>query len=112
MLQNHKARLALSYMVMQDVNYELFAESVRAECSLGIQNPSQELVADTIEQLQLTSYLDRHPNTLSGGQKQRVAVAVSMICGKELLVFDEPTSGLDYDSMTQVLRLLERLFLW
>ena len=44
----------------------------------------------------------RHPNTLSGGQKQRVAVAVSMICKKELLVFDEPTSGLDYDSMVQV----------
>ena len=108
-LQNHKARLALSYMVMQDVNYELFAESVRAECSLGIQNPSQELVADTIEQLQLTSYLDRHPNTLSGGQKQRVAVAVSMICGKELLVFDEPTSGLDYDSMTQVAGLIRSL---
>lgn len=109
MLQNHKARLALSYMVMQDVNYELFAESVRAECSLGIQNPSQELVADTIEQLQLTSYLDRHPNTLSGGQKQRVAVAVSMICGKELLVFDEPTSGLDYDSMAQVAGLIRSL---
>ena len=108
-LQNHKARLALSYMVMQDVNYELFAESVRAECSLGIQNPSQELVADTIEQLQLTSYLDRHPNTLSGGQKQRVAVAVSMLCGKELLVFDEPTSGLDYDSMTQVAGLIRSL---
>lgn len=108
-LQNHKARLALSYMVMQDVNYELFAESVRAECSLGIQNPSQELVADTIEQLQLTSYLDRHPNTLSGGQKQRVAVAVSMICGKELLVFDEPTSGLDYDSMAQVAGLIRSL---
>lgn len=108
-LQNQKARLALSYMVMQDVNYELFAESVRAECSLGIQNPSPELVANTIDQLQLTSYLDRHPNTLSGGQKQRVAVAVSMICGKELLVFDEPTSGLDYDSMAQVAGLIRRL---
>ncbi len=38
-----------------------------------------------------------------------MAVAVSMICGKELLVFDEPTSGLDYDSMTQVAGLIREL---
>lgn len=47
--------------------------------------------------------------SLSGGQQQRVAVAVSMICGKNLLVFDEPTSGLDFDSMAQVAGLIRRL---
>ena len=105
----HKARLKCSYMVMQDVNYELFAESVEAECSFGIRNPDQNVVETTMEELGLTSYRERHPNTLSGGQKQRVAVAVSMICGKDLLVFDEPTSGLDFDSMAQVAGLIQRL---
>ena len=38
-----------------------------------------------------------------------MAVAVSMICGKDLLVFDEPTSGLDFDSMAQVAGLIKRL---
>jgi energy-coupling factor transport system ATP-binding protein len=57
----------------------------------------------------LVPYKTRHPNTLSGGQKQRVAAAVSMVCGKDILVFDEPTSGLDYDSMIQVAGLLEKL---
>lgn len=104
-----KARLKRSYMVMQDVNYELFADSVEAECSFGIRNPDQTLVNATLEELGLTPYRERHPNTLSGGQKQRVAVAVSMICGKDLLVFDEPTSGLDFDSMTQVAGLIRRL---
>lgn len=106
---NNKARLKLSYMVMQDVNYELFAESVRAECSFGIRNPPEKLLDDTIDLLGLMPYQNRHPNTLSGGQKQRVAVAVSMICGKELLIFDEPTSGLDYDSMEQVAGLIRSL---
>ena len=106
---NNKARLKLSYMVMQDVNYELFAESVRAECSFGIGNPPAKLLDDTIDLLGLTPYQNRHPNTLSGGQKQRVAVTVSMICGKELLIFDEPTSGLDYDSMEQVAGLIRSL---
>jgi len=105
----HKARLKRSYMVMQDVNYELFADSVEAECSFGIRNPNQTLVNVTLEELGLAPYRERHPNTLSGGQKQRVAVAVSMICGKDLLVFDEPTSGLDFDSMTQVAGLIRRL---
>ena len=104
-----KERLKRSYMVMQDVNYELFADSVEAECSFGIRNPDQTLVNATLEELGLTQYRERHPNTLSGGQKQRVAVAVSMICGKDLLVFDEPTSGLDFDSMTQVAGLIRRL---
>lgn len=107
--QDRKGRLKHSYMVMQDVNYELFAESVKAECSFGIRNPDLELVNRTMEELGLTSYCGKHPNTLSGGQKQRVAVAVSMICGKELLVFDEPTSGLDFDSMAQVAALVREL---
>ena len=102
-------RLKQSYMVMQDVNYELFAESVEAECSFGIRNPDKALVDATLEELGLAPYRERHPNTLSGGQKQRVAVAVSMICGKDLLVFDEPTSGLGFDSMAQVAGLIRRL---
>lgn len=104
-----KNRLKCSYMVMQDVNYELFAESVAAECSFGIRNPDHDLVEATLEELGLTVFRERHSNTLSGGQKQRVAVAVSMICRKNLLVFDEPTSGLDYDSMVQVAGLIRRL---
>lgn len=104
-----KERLKRSYMVMQDVGYELFADSVEAECSFGIREADQALVRATLEELELFSYRARHPNTLSGGQKQRLAVAVSMICEKDLLVFDEPTSGLDFDSMTQVAGLIRRL---
>lgn len=106
---DRKARLKQSYMVMQDVGYELFADSVEAECSFGIRAADQALVRATLEELELFSYRARHPNTLSGGQKQRLAVAVSMICEKDLLVFDEPTSGLDFDSMTQVAGLIRRL---
>lgn len=105
----YKARLKKSYMVMQDVNYELFADSVEAECSFGIRNPDPELVNTTLEDLKLEPFRKCHPNTLSGGQKQRVAVAVSRICQKALLVFDEPTSGLDFDSMVQVAGLIRQL---
>ena len=62
-----------------------------------------------LKRVGLEEKADSYPSQLSGGQKQRVAVAVSMICGKDLLVFDEPTSGLDFDSMAQVAGLIKRL---
>ena len=103
----HKDRLRHSYMVMQDVNYELFADSVESECTFGIRNPKQTLVDATLEELALAPFRDRHPNTLSGGQKQRVAVAVSMICGKDLLVFDEPTAVLTESEAAQLLKVMK-----
>ena len=107
--QKPKERMKRSYMVMQDVNYQLFAESVEGECTFGIKNPDTKLAEQTLQELGLALFRERHPNTLSGGQKQRLAAASSMICGKELLVFDEPTSGLDYDSMVRLSALIRRL---
>ena len=40
--QKPKERMKRSYMVMQDVNYQLFAESVEAECTFGIKHPDTE----------------------------------------------------------------------
>ena len=107
--QKTKERMKRSYMVMQDVNYQLFAESVEAECTFGIQQPDTALAEQTLQELGLAPFRERHPNTLSGGQKQRLAAATSMAYGKELLVFDEPTSGLDYDSMVRLSSLIRRL---
>lgn len=107
--QNRKTLMKKSYLVMQDVNYELFAESVEKECVFGLKEPDVELAEKTLDDLDLGAFRQHHPNTLSGGQKQRLAVAVSMICGKEILVFDEPTSGLDYDNMMRVAKIIERL---
>lgn len=107
--QKSKERMRCSYMVMQDVNYQLFAESVEAECTFGIRNPDMETADQTLYKLGLVPFRERHPNTLSGGQKQRLAAACSMVCGKDLLVFDEPTSGLDYDSMVRLAELIRQL---
>ena len=104
-----KNRQKISYRVMQDVNYELFAESVEAECSFGIKNPDLDAVTDVMDVLGLTHFAKRHPGTLSGGQKQRLAVAVSQVCKKELIIFDEPTSGLDYEGMVRVAKIVRDL---
>ncbi len=107
--QKPAGRMRRSYLVMQDVNYQLFAESVEAECTFGIKQPDTALAESTLKELGLAPSRERHPNTLSGGQKQRLAAATAMVCEKELLVFDEPTSGLDYDSMARLAALIRRL---
>lgn len=97
-----------SYMVMQDVNYQLFAESVEAECTFGIKHPDTELAKKTLEELGLISLRERHPNTLSGGRSSRWRLRHP--CLREgAAVFDEPTSGLDYDSMVRLSTLIRRL---
>ena len=70
-----KERLKRAYMVMQDVNYQLFAESVEAECSFGLKAVKAESVEAALDALHLSALRTRHPLSLSGGQKQRVAVA-------------------------------------
>ena len=96
-------------MVMQDVGHQLFTDSVEAECLLGVKAPDTAAVEKALEWLDLLDFKDRHPLSLSGGQKQRLAVAVSLLCEKELLIFDEPTSGLDLKSMQEAGRLAKEL---
>lgn len=104
-----KDMMALSYMVMQDVNHQLFAETVMEEIMLGADDTDTDKALDILNRLNIYEYKDRHPMSLSGGQKQRVAIASALLAGKKLLVFDEPTSGLDLRSMECTAELLSSL---
>ena len=94
---------------MQDVNHQLFSDSVWGECRISAPDAPDEKIAEVLDRLQLLSFRERHPMALSGGQKQRLAVATALLSEKPVLIFDEPTSGLDYDSMVRVSRLIEQL---
>lgn len=104
---DEKARKQISYMVMQDVNYQLFADSVFAECKLGIKNVKDDLINELLNDFDLYNYKNSHPNTLSGGQKQRLAIVCGLLCNKEIFILDEPTSGLDYKNMIKTVELLK-----
>lgn len=102
-----KQLIKKSFLVMQDMNYQLFSDSVEDEILLGSKYPNN--LDEVVETLNLTPYQKRHPMSLSEGQKQRVAIASAILSGKEILIFDEPTSGLDYLHMKRFGQLLERL---
>ena len=102
-----KQLIQKSFLVMQDMNYQLFSDSVKDEILLGAKH--SEYLKDVMEDLNLTDYKDRHPMSLSEGQKQRVAIASALLSGKEIIIFDEPTSGLDYLHMERFGKLLNKL---
>ena len=104
-----RQRRSLSYLVMQDTDYQLFASSVEEELSLGMKDDCKEKVDETLKALELSDYRERHPASLSGGQKQRVTIGAAIVKGSPVIYFDEPTSGLDYDSMVRVSKLIEQL---
>ena len=98
-------------MVMQDVNSQLYCESVIDELiHLSEENDEDIMNARKIlKKLNLLDYEQSHPMVLSGGQKQRLAIATAMFLNKKYLIFDEPTSGLDYDNMLRVSEILHEL---
>ena len=102
-----RKRRKISYMVMQDVNHQLFAEDVEEEAALGVADENQNMVDKVLEELELSEYRQFHPMSLSGGQKQRVAIASAILADKKLIVLDEPTSGLDHRGMQQTAGLLK-----
>jgi energy-coupling factor transport system ATP-binding protein len=108
-LWNNKMRRRKIYMVMQDVNHQLFTDSVLEEVMISQEAEDKTEALDILETLDLKEYADRHPLSLSGGQKQRVAVASAIASGRSIILFDEPTSGLDYSHMLQVSELLKKL---
>lgn len=93
---------------MQDVNFQLFSDSVLAEAMLGNDATDAE-AKQALERMDLLPFADCHPMALSGGQKQRLAVVCGILSGRRLLIFDEPTSGLDFLHMCEVSEQMKQL---
>lgn len=104
---NHKSRLALSYLVMQDVCCQLFAPSVLEEMVLGKNKHLDGMAPDkAIQMLGLEGLEEEHPLSLSGGQMQRVAIGAGLCSGAKVFILDEPTSGMDYFHMVETAQVI------
>ena len=108
-IMSEKMRRKQCFLVMQDVNHQLFAESVWEECKMSGEGLEDFVIQSELKQMGLLPYANSHPMALSGGQKQRLAIVTAILSDKKILIFDEPTSGLDYANMIIVSTRLKKL---
>ena len=102
-----KKRSKNFFAIMQDVNYQLFTESVWQE--LSTVTKENELKDEILKAVNLFDKKEMHPSSLSGGEKQRLLLAMSMLSRKHIIIFDEPTSGLCKKQMDVLIGFINKM---
>ncbi|MFN2380435.1 MAG: ABC transporter ATP-binding protein [Bacteroidales bacterium] len=65
-----------------------------------------EKVKDMAWEMNITSLLERRPDTLSGGERQRVAVSRTLVTSPDIILLDEPMASIDTPLRDDLRRLL------
>ena len=100
-----KERLKQSYYMMQDVDYQIFFDTVENELIPKNKVKDSEYLKEVTTYIHAIDLWDKkmdHPQELSGGQKQRLALATAFLSERKIIILDEPTSGLDYKRMKEI----------
>ena len=92
---SRRARQQACGIVMQDVQRQLFAETVSEEITSAYAAGNVAESRNVLQELDLLEVADRHPLSLSGGQQQRLVIASVRVGQHSIIIFDEPSSGVD-----------------
>ncbi|WP_095508766.1 ABC transporter ATP-binding protein [Rubrivirga marina] len=68
-----------------------------------------DLIMESLEDVNLPQTRDQYPAELSGGQKKRIGLARTLILRPDIILYDEPTTGLDPVSVRVVSELIVQL---
>ena len=94
------------YNILNEFSVE---DNIALALELQGKSKDKQAIAQLLEEVDLTGYAKRKPNTLSGGQKQRIAIARALVKAPEIIMADEPTGALDSATGKQVFDTLKKL---
>ncbi len=94
------------YNILNEFSVE---DNIALALELQGKSKDKKRIAELLEQVDLTGFAKRKPNTLSGGQKQRIAIARALVKSPEIIMADEPTGALDSATGKQVFDTLKKL---
>jgi len=64
---------------------------------------------EILEQVGLSSQINKYPFQLSGGEQQRVSIARAVVKNPKIMFCDEPTGALDEEMAKDILGILQKL---
>ena len=101
-------------LLFQNPDSQFVGTTVKDDLIFSLENenvdPSimDELIDESLKEVDMLDYKNREPVSLSGGQKQRVNLASRFILKKNILLFDEAKSMLDPKGKADMERILEK----
>lgn len=101
-------------LLFQNPDSQFVGTTVKDDLIFSLENenvdPSimDELIDESLKEVDMLDYKNREPVSLSGGQKQRVNLASMFILKKNILLFDEAKSMLDPKGKADMERILEK----
>jgi ABC-type multidrug transport system ATPase subunit len=106
-------RNQIGYVPQDDiVHADLAVEEVlsyAAKLRLPPDTDVKQVVAKTLEDIEMTHRRKALVKQLSGGQRKRVSIGVELLADPKLFFLDEPTSGLDPGLDKKMMQLLRKL---
>jgi len=102
-------------MVFQNPDNQFVGTTVRDDVAFGLENhgiPREvmvERVQNSLDKVNMGTFLNQEPHHLSGGQKQRVAIAGVLALQPSIIILDEATSMLDPRGRAEVIETVREL---
>lgn len=99
---------AVSTMMMQRSDHQLFDSSVLRELMLGLEenDTTRDMAQSYLKRLNLDAFSDHPAQFLSGGQKRVLVILCMLMQNPDVIILDEPLSSLDSSHAKAIVEIL------